>query len=637
MGTADLLDQVLAPEPGPFALLHRPGVLGRDRIEVLIGDMSHAQSLSELDLSEPSGPASDGRHETLALIPFRQIAERGFACVDDGEPLLKMRIREQAELDLEQVLERIPSVPIELVDEGFDVDDDAYAATVRRLVAEEIGRGEGANFVLKRSHCSTIRAYQPHHALAFFRRLVQQEVGAHWTFVVHTGERTFVGATPERHLGLSSGKLSMNPISGTYRYPSSGPTLDGILEFLDDGKESDELYMVVDEELKMMARLCDSGGRLVGPYLREMANLAHTEYVIEGRTSRDIAELLRETMFAPTVVGSPLESACRVVRRYEPDGRRYYAGIIALSGRDAEGSPSLDSAILIRTADIDRQGHTRITVGSTIVRHSDPECEAAETRAKASGLLAALCTSVPVRYGEHPRVSRLLAQRNRGVATFWCGSHDGRAARAPGLVGMRALVIDAEDNFTFMLEHQLQALGLAVTVRRFDEEYRIEEFDLVVMGPGPGTPLDVADVKIAALRGALRRLLEERRPFLAVCLSHQVLCGLLGIAVEQRAVPNQGVRTEIDLFGERVQVGFYNTFSARSATSSFRCDGVDGVVEVSRDASTDEVYALRGAQFRSLQFHPESILSPDGVGILRALVLELLVGVHGACQDQYVA
>jgi phenazine biosynthesis protein phzE len=124
---------------------------------------------------------------------------------------------------------------------------------------------------------------------------------------------------------------------------------------------------------------------------------------------------------------------------------------------------------------------------------------------------------------------------------------------------------------------------------------------------------------------------------LAVCLSHQVLCGLLGLPVEQRAVPNQGVRTEIDLFGERVQVGFYNAFSARSATSWFRCDGVDGDIEVSRDASTSEVYALKGPQFRSLQFHSESILSPDGVDILRALVLELLAGAQVTCQDQHVA
>lgn len=637
MAAADLMEQVLAPEPGPFALLHRPGVVGRDRLEVLVGDVDRAGSLAELDLSERDGPAGRGRHEILTLIPFRQISERGFDCVDDGEPLLNMRIREHAELDLEQTLQRLPSMPIELMDEGFDVDDDAYAAAVQRLVTEEIGSGEGANFVLGRSHCSTIRDYEVRHALTFFRRLVRQEAGAHWTFVVHTGERTFVGATPERHLGLSAGKLSMNPISGTYRYPSSGPTLDGILAFLEDPKESDELYMVVDEELKMMARLCDSGGRLVGPYLREMANLAHTEYVIEGRTSRSIAELLRETMFAPTVVGSPLENACRVVRRYEPEGRGYYAGVIALSGRDAHGDPSLDSAILIRTADIDRRGRTRITVGSTIVRHSDPAAETAETMAKASGLLAALRTSVPVRFGEHPRVSRLLAQRNHDVAGFWCSPHDGLADRALDLVGMRALVIDAEDNFTFMLEHQLQALGLAVTVRRFDEEYRIEAFDLVVMGPGPGSPLEMADAKIAHLRGTLRRLIAERRPFLAVCLSHQVLCGLLGLAVEQRAVPNQGVRSEIDLFGERVRVGFYNAFSARSATSSFRCDGVDGEIQVSRDGPSNEVYALRGPHFRSLQFHSESILSPDGAAILRALVRELLVEAHATGEDRHVA
>ena len=42
--------------------------------------------------------------------------------------------------------------------------------------------------------------------------------------------------------------------------------------------------MVLDEELKMMARICDDGGRVVGPRLKEMARLAHTEYFIEGRS-----------------------------------------------------------------------------------------------------------------------------------------------------------------------------------------------------------------------------------------------------------------------------------------------------------------------------------------------------------------
>ncbi|NEE58664.1 phenazine-specific anthranilate synthase component I, partial [Streptomyces sp. SID8455] len=67
----------------------------------------------------------------------------------------------------------------------------------------------------------------------------------YWTFVVHTGDRTFVGATPERHVSLTAGLAVMNPISGTYRYAASGPTLPAMMEFLADRKEIDELYMVV--------------------------------------------------------------------------------------------------------------------------------------------------------------------------------------------------------------------------------------------------------------------------------------------------------------------------------------------------------------------------------------------------------
>ncbi len=162
--------------------------------------------------------------------------------------------------------------------------------------------------------------------------MLLREKGAYWTFIVHTGERTLVGASPERHISVRDGLAVMNPISGTYRYPPAGPNLAEVMEFLDNRKEADELYMVVDEELKMMARICEDGGRVLGPYLKEMAHLAHTEYFIEGQTSRDVREVLRETLFAPTVTGSPLESACRVIRRYEPQGRGYYSGVAAHAG-----------------------------------------------------------------------------------------------------------------------------------------------------------------------------------------------------------------------------------------------------------------------------------------------------------------
>jgi phenazine biosynthesis protein phzE len=635
--TGPVLDRILTERPGPFALLHRLEAGGPDTVDVLLGTVSTPRTLADLPLPERAAPAGAPRHELLTLIPYRQITERGFAGPDDGEPLIAMTVTDQAVLSLDEVLRRLPDVPITLTGGHFDVGDDDYAETVRRVIKEEIGTGEGANFVIKRSFVADITDYSPHSALSFFRRLLRGESGAYWTFVVHTGDRTFVGATPERHVSLSGGTAVMNPISGTYRYPPTGPALPGVLEFLADGKEADELYMVVDEELKMMARICESGGRVAGPYLKEMARLAHTEYFIEGRTGLDPRAILREAMFAPTVTGSPLESACRVVERYEPEGRGYYSGVVALIGRDAAGGRAMDSAILIRTADIDHAGRVRIGVGATLVRHSDPDSEVAETRAKAAGLLAALRADGPadgpadgrgpgahaVRFGDHPDVRAALARRNTTLAGFWLAG-GGRPERSvPDLAGRRVLVVDAEDTFTSMIDHQLRSLGLTVTVRRFDEPYAFDGHDLVVMGPGPGDPREATHPKIAHLRSAVDTLLAERRPFLAVCLSHQVLSMRLGFPLVRRETPNQGVQQEIDFFGARERVGFYNTFAARSTEDVAECEGV-GLVEVSRAPDTGEVHALRGPHFASMQFHAESVLTEDGVRLVGTLMAEVL-------------
>ncbi|GAA2814417.1 anthranilate synthase family protein [Streptomyces showdoensis] len=631
---ADLLAAVLAADPPPYALLHRPESAGAGTVDVLLGRISTPATLADLPLPDRApAPGGGPRHELLTLVPYRQIAERGFAAPDDGEPLIAMSVAEQAVVPLDEVLRRLPDLPIDLAGGDFDVEDETYAETVRRVIADEIGTGEGANFVIKRSFVTDITGYTPHTALSFFRRLLRGESGAYWTFVVHTGERTFVGATPERHISVRGGNAVMNPISGTYRYPPSGPTLPGVMDFLSDRKEADELFMVVDEELKMMARICEGGGRVVGPYLKEMARLAHTEYFIEGHTTRDPREILRESMFAPTVTGSPLESACRVIERYEPEGRGYYSGVVALIGRDARGERALDSSILIRTADIDRSGRVRIGVGATLVRHSDPVSEVAETRAKAAGLLAALQEPGPAGgrgpgagaagFDHHPEVRATLERRNSPLAGFWFTGHAERDRSVPDLAGKRVLVVDAEDTFTSMIDHQLRSLGLEVTVRRFDEPYAFDGHDLVVMGPGPGDPRETAHPKIAHLRGAIDTLLAERRPFLAVCLSHQALSLRLGLPLVRRDVPNQGVQQEIDFFGARERVGFYNTFAARSPEDRLDCEGV-GPVEVSRDPVTSEVHALRGPHFASMQFHAESLLTEDGVRLSGGLLREVL-------------
>ncbi|MGA5312716.1 anthranilate synthase family protein [Streptomyces pseudogriseolus] len=620
----------------PFALLRRrtPGH-DHDVVELLTGPVTARERLADLP------------DEGLALVPFRQIRERGFDVRDDGTPLLVLTPEERREFPLAEALAALPAHDVRVEGGGFDVGDEEYARIVGRVLDEEIGRGEGANFVIRRTYEGTVPGFGRSDALALFRRLLEGERGAYWTFVVHTGEnrgpegpsaegrgwetggRTLVGASPEVHVRASGGTVVMNPISGTYRYPAEGPAPEHLLRFLADGKEIEELSMVVDEELKMMCTVGDRGGVVIGPRLKEMAHLAHTEYELRGRSSLDVREVLRETMFAATVTGSPVQNACRVIERHESGGRGYYAGALALLGRDEGGAQTLDSPILIRTADIDAAGRLRVPVGATLVRGSDPAGEVAETHAKAAGVLAALGVrpgrpreeSVRPGLADDPRVRAALDGRRASLAPFWLRMQE----RSEELTG-HALVVDAEDTFTAMLAHVLRAAGLEVTVRRFDEpglrEAVLTHEGPLVLGPGPGDPSDTADPKMRFLRELTAEVLADgRHGVLGVCLGHELIAAELGLDIVRKEVPYQGAQTEIDLFGRPETVGFYNSFVAHCDEEAARELAAHGV-EVSR-AANGEVHALRGPGFAGVQFHPESVLSLNGAAVVRELMGQL--------------
>ncbi|MBL1106049.1 chorismate-binding protein [Streptomyces sp. 5-8] len=605
----------LLADPRPFALLRRR-TPGRDEelVEVLLGPVTSRDRLADLP------------DEGLALVPFRQIRERGFDVRDDGTPLLVLTPEESYGIPLADALAQLPAHEVRVEGGRFDVGDEEYGEIVGRVLREEIGRGAGANFVIRRTYEGDIPGFGRADALALFRRLLEGERGAYWTFVVHTGDRTLVGASPEVHVRMSGGTVVMNPISGTYRYPAAGPTPEHLLQFLADGKEVEELSMVVDEELKMMCTVGDMGGVVVGPRLKEMAHLAHTEYELRGKSSLDVREVLRETLFAATVTGSPVQNACRVIERHEAGGRGYYAGALALLGRDSGGAQTLDSPILIRTADIGADGRLRVPVGATLVRGSDPAGEVAETHAKAAGVLAALGVrpSRPRRERERPRladdprVRAALDGRRAALAPFWLRMQE----RSEALAG-HALVVDAEDTFTAMLAHVLRSAGLDVTVRRYDEpglrEAVLAHEGPVVLGPGPGDPSDLRDPRMRLLRDLTARVVRaHRHGVLGVCLGHELIAAELGLEIVRKEVPYQGAQTEIDLFGRSETVGFYNSFVARCDEVAARELAAHGV-EVSR-AANGEVHALRGPGFAGVQFHPESVLTLNGAAVVRELI-----------------
>ncbi len=504
-----------------WAIIRRSTRAGdRDTVGLVGGRRRVVESLLDVPLEE--GIPEDGHiADRLLAVPFRQVRERGFRAHDDGTPLVVVDVESEREFSVAEVVAAIDDVPVEFDDRGgFDTDDEAYAKLVGTIIADEIGQGEGANLVIGRSYRARLADWGPAAALTVFKRLLERERGAYWTFVFFTGDRYLVGASPERHVTIHDGDVRMNPISGTFRLPAGEASADDLraplLDFLRDEKEIYELFMVVDEELKMMCDICHEGGQVLGPFLKPMSRLVHTEYLLAGRTDRDPREVLRDTMFAATVTGSPVENACRLIEQYEAEGRGYYGAALAILGRDPEGGAVVDSPIVIRTADVSPDGHLTVTAGATLVRDSDPAYEVAETHAKAGGILSAFGLVPPAPASganvtelvNDEDVLLLLNARNRRLSSFWLTDQAG-APPDPRLRGKRAVILDGEDDFVNMLRHVLAVLGMSSDVVRH-EDYAagaLDGYDLVVVGPGPGDPRDGDDPKIARLRAAVDELM----------------------------------------------------------------------------------------------------------------------------------
>jgi 2-amino-4-deoxychorismate synthase len=585
-----------------------------------------------LDVPLEDGPPADGRRfDRLVAIPFRQVAERGFEAHDDGTPLTVVDIEVEAEIGLAELVAALPDEPVEFADRGgFDTSDEQYGVVVEAIIDKEIGNGEGANLVIGRHYRAQVEDWDAAKALTVFRRLLERERGAYWTYCFFTGDRYLIGASPERHVSVHGGDVRMNPISGTFRLKGlTDPVArkERLLEFLADEKEIYELFMVVDEELKMMCDICGEGGLVLGPFLKPMTHLVHTEYLLAGRTDRDVREVLRDTMYAATVTGSPVENACRLIKKYESEGRGYYGAALALLGRDGAGRPTADSPIVIRTADVGLDGRLKVTAGATLVRDSEADHEVAETHAKAGGILAAfgLVEQASVAAEGLDELTRdedvliALGSRNQRLSRFWL-TDQGGSPPAPELKGKTAVILDGEDDFVNMLRHVLAVMGMSSSVVRHEDftPEAIDGYDLVIVGPGPGDPRDGDHPKIASFRAAIDWLLDNRQPFLSVCLGHQVLCGRLGIDLAYKDIVFQGTQSRVDLDGREENVGFYNTFVARAGGEL-----PDGV-ELFADPQSRDVHLVKGPHYRGIQFHAESILTEHGYDLIHDLVLDLL-------------
>lgn len=182
---------------------------------------------------------------------------------------------------------------------------------------------------------------------------------------------------------------------------------------------------------------------------------------------------------------------------------------------------------------------------------------------------------------------------------------------------MRLLLVDNYDSFVFNLAQAFGALGAEPVVVRNDatiSELEAIQPDAVVISPGPGTP-DDAGVSIEAIKH-----FAPSRPVLGVCLGHQCIGAAFGGRVSRAQVgPVHGKTSQVTHDGRTVFAGLPSPFTAtRYHSLAIEDDAWPDELEISARSEDGVVMGVRHRDLaiEGVQFHPESVLCPDGVRLL---------------------
>lgn len=183
------------------------------------------------------------------------------------------------------------------------------------------------------------------------------------------------------------------------------------------------------------------------------------------------------------------------------------------------------------------------------------------------------------------------------------------------------LLIDNYDSFTYNLFQYLSELGEEVRVVRNDK-VSLKEIETmapkyIVVSPGPGTP------EQAGIANEIVRYFGSRLPILGVCLGHQCIAYSYGAKVAGAGEIKHGKLSLIYHDGKGVFLGLPNPFPAiRYHSLAVVKETLPNCLEVSAWTSTSIIMGLRHRQFcvHGVQFHPESIMTPVGMELLKNFI-----------------
>jgi anthranilate synthase/aminodeoxychorismate synthase-like glutamine amidotransferase len=180
-------------------------------------------------------------------------------------------------------------------------------------------------------------------------------------------------------------------------------------------------------------------------------------------------------------------------------------------------------------------------------------------------------------------------------------------------------VVDNYDSFTYNLVQAMGQIDPNVEVARNDRfdpaEVAARRPDAIVVSPGPGRPED-AGRTMEMIRAAE----EKTIPLLGVCLGHQAIAAAHGGVVERAPAPRHGKSSGVTHDGRGLFAGMRNPFEAgRYHSLVVREEGLPRELEVLARSDDGLVMALahRTRPVYGVQFHPESVLTPEGPRLLR--------------------
>ena len=181
---------------------------------------------------------------------------------------------------------------------------------------------------------------------------------------------------------------------------------------------------------------------------------------------------------------------------------------------------------------------------------------------------------------------------------------------------MKIAIIDNYDSFTYNLAHLVRSLGAEVTVYRNDQFQlpQLQTFHKIILSPGPGIPSE------AGLLLEVIRLYAGQKPMLGVCLGHQAIAEAFGGSLTNLDEVFHGVATPCHQTTDDILfrglpksflVGRYHSWVVND-------DAFPDCLEVTARSDEGQIMALRHRNYdiRGIQFHPESVLTPDGRRIL---------------------